>query len=116
MTALRPGGSTRLWRRIRLYVLERDGWRCRVPVDGDGRIDPAGRPCGLPAVTADHVIPRALWPAGVPGVDDPGNLRAACEPHNLSKGGRLDVDAAGRASSPPARRRGAPRPPRAWSW
>lgn len=27
------GGSTRRWRRVRLFVLSRDGYRCQVPVD-----------------------------------------------------------------------------------
>lgn len=108
MTALRPAGSTRAWRRIRLYVLDRDGWRCRVPVDEHGRITPAGRPCGLPAVTADHIIPRTRG-----GSDDPSNLRAACEPHNLNKGGRLDDEV---RPAPSRRDRRPPAGGRAWTW
>lgn len=84
---LNDGGSSRAWRRLRAAVLARDGFVCRVPVL-DGRIDPAGRPCLLPASTADHIVPRALG-----GDDDPDNLRAACSRHNSQKGGRLDADA-----------------------
>jgi len=104
LVGLAEGGSTRAWRRRRLAVLTRDAWRCQVPVDELGRIDPGGRPCHRPADTVDHVVPRALG-----GDDDPANLRAACTPHNLSKGGRLD------GAQGPAR---APRqaPTRSWGW
>lgn len=104
---MRPGlgasGSTRVWRRRRLAVLHRDGWRCRVPVDELGAIVAiGGSPCLRPADTVDHIVPRALG-----GGDEEDNLRAACTPHNLTKGGRLDGDV------------GRPRPRaggRAWSW
>lgn len=60
------------------YVLDRDGFRCRMP-------RPDGEPCGRPATTADHVVPiargGALW--------DPANLRAACRPCNVAAGARL---------------------------
>lgn len=105
---LGPGGSTRAWRRRRLAVLDRDGWRCRVLVDVDGRIvELGGTECLRPADTVDHVVPRVLG-----GTDDPGNLRAACSPHNLAKGGRLDGEVGARG------RPAAPRPAsgRAWSW
>lgn len=107
---LTPAGSTRAWRRLRLLVLERDSWRCQVPVDDRGRIDPAGSPCLLPAVTADHVVPRRLG-----GQDVAENLRAACEPHNARKGGRLDDDAgsAPRQRAPQRRPAGERRP---WHW
>lgn len=104
LVGLGPGGSTRAWRRRRLAVLERDAWRCQVPVDELGRIDPAGRPCGHPADTVDHVVPRVLG-----GTDDPANLRAACTPHNLDKGGRLDGDTTARRRSPGGAQR-------AWRW
>ncbi len=105
LVALGDGGSTRAWRRRRLAILDRDGWRCQVPVDEAGRIVAAGgRPCLKPADTVDHVLPRTLG-----GTDAPDNLRAACRPHNLDKGGRLDGDTGPRR--PPSEA-----PTRAWSW
>jgi 5-methylcytosine-specific restriction endonuclease McrA len=106
-------GSTRAWRRLRLAVLERDAWRCQVPVDGAGRIDPAGAPCLLPADTVDHLTPRALG-----GLDVEDNLRAACRTHNRAKSDRLDVDAAAAARTPaPAGRQRPPGArPRPWHW
>jgi 5-methylcytosine-specific restriction endonuclease McrA len=71
------GGSTRAWRKVRAYVLERDGYTCRVP-------DADGRPCGAPATDAGHIVPK-----GQGGTDTPDNLRGECEPHNSSDGGRL---------------------------
>lgn len=71
------GGSTRRWRKLRAYVLERDLNRCRVP-DEDGRI------CGAVATDAGHIIPKAEG-----GTDCPANLRAECEPHNSQDGGRI---------------------------
>lgn len=103
LVGLGEGGSTRAWRRRRLAILTRDGWRCRVPVDTAGRIDPGGRPCLLPADTVDHVVPRTLG-----GIDTEDNLRAACATHNRAKGGALDGDTARRA---PRRA-----PERTWSW
>lgn len=89
---LRPAGSTRAWRRLRLACLDRDGWRCQVEVE-------AGRRCLLPADTADHITPRA---AG--GADVLDNLRAACARHNY-----------GRRGDGPAPRPGAARQ-RPWAW
>lgn len=87
MSALTTRGSTRRWRRVRVYVLLRDGERCQVP-------DELGRLCLAPAMVAgplaghvDHIIPRSQG-----GTDDPANLRAACEPCNLRRGaGRQPV-------------------------
>lgn len=100
--ALRPAGSTRLWRALRLAVLNRDAWRCQVPLDAAGRIVAAGgRPCHAFADTVDHKVPRA---AG--GDDSLDNLRAACRAHNLRKGARGDGEAgAGRTG-----------PGRRWAW
>lgn len=50
--------------RVRLAVLERDGWTCQLRYDG----------CTGRAEEVDHIIPRA---AGGP-MFDPGNLRAVC--------------------------------------
>jgi 5-methylcytosine-specific restriction endonuclease McrA len=94
MSALRPTGSTRAWRRIRLYVLDRDGWRCQLPAD-----DRPG-PCLDLAEHVDHITSRAEG-----GTDDPANLRAACAFHNLRRG-------TGRPTSPQLRQPC----PRRWSW
>jgi 5-methylcytosine-specific restriction enzyme A len=52
------------WRRLRLAILDRDGWRCQI--NGPG--------CTQRATTVDHVIEREaggdMW--------SPANLRAAC--------------------------------------
>lgn len=74
-SALTPAGSTRRWRRIRLLVLTRDGYRCQLPAD-----DGAGL-CGAFASHVDHLLPRSQG-----GADVPANLRAACAPHNLRRG------------------------------
>jgi 5-methylcytosine-specific restriction endonuclease McrA len=62
------------WRRIRLQVLARDLYRCRV-VEG----------CTERATVADHIVPASL--------DMPdslffamSNLRAACRMHNIARG------------------------------
>lgn len=72
MSALRPAGSTRRWRQLRAFILDRDQRRCQV----DG--------CGAYATHVDHLLPRV---AG--GSDDPANLRAACAPCNLRRGAGL---------------------------
>ena len=59
----------RAWPKVRLAVLARDGWRCRIesPV------------CTGRATEVDHIVRLAdggdWW--------DPANLRAACQPCNL---------------------------------
>lgn len=91
MSELTPAGSTRRWRRTRLFVLGRDGYRCRVPdpstgiVCGRRLVGPAGP--GLPA-HVDHIVRRRHG-----GTDAPDNLRAACEPCNLERE-RLDAEPA----------------------
>lgn len=71
-SALRPGGSTSAWRRIRARVLAEEP-RCRW--------------CGDPSTTVDHIVPRARG-----GGDDRANLAASCEPCNLKRGAK-SVDA-----------------------
>lgn len=73
-SALGPSGSTARWRRLRALILERDGYRCRMPT-----VD--GTPCNRPADTVDHIVPRARG-----GTDAPENLRAACKACNSSAG------------------------------
>lgn len=61
------------WNRLRLAVLERDGWVCSTcgkALEGDD-------------ATVDHVIPKA---AG--GTDDTSNLVSMCRTCNASKGDR----------------------------
>lgn len=80
MALLRKTGSTRAWRRLRAVILARDGHVCQIP-----DYTPDGEICGAPATHVDHIVQR--W-AG--GTDAPANLRAACAPCNLKRGGRLD--------------------------
>jgi 5-methylcytosine-specific restriction endonuclease McrA len=63
-------GYNASWRRLRVEVLERDGWRCAY--------------CGRPAEAVDHVVPASR------GGDfyDPDNLVAACRSCNSRKGDR----------------------------
>lgn len=69
-SSLSAKGSTTRWRRLRAFVLVRDGHRCHV--------------CGGPATEVDHVVPRALG-----GTDDLSNLKAICRADNLAKGSRI---------------------------
>lgn len=75
MTEPRPYGSAQ-WKRVRLAVLDRDGWRC---VD-----------CGKPATMVDHEKP---WRQGGDWFA-PSNLVAVCRSDNVKRayktGGRQD--------------------------
>lgn len=99
MSALTPRGSTRAWRRLRAFVLRRDGFRCQMQVAASGRHveddDPAAaRRCNAYAGHVDHIVERRnADPAGfvelpsgarVP-VDSPANLRASCATGNLGR-------------------------------
>jgi 5-methylcytosine-specific restriction endonuclease McrA len=70
-----PRLGTVAWRRLRLAVLDRDGWRCQLQGPG----------CTTVATCVDHVTARAdggdCW--------DPTNLRAACRPCNGRGGAAL---------------------------
>lgn len=67
----RANGGTRLWQKIRLRILQRDGYCCQY--------------CGSEdATTVDHIIPISKG-----GTDDPDNLVAACTRCNYSKGNRM---------------------------
>lgn len=87
--ALTAKGSTRRWRRIRAWVLARDGWRCQVLVDEAGEVLEAPRPARPPL-----------------GPDDPDWLRATCPRHNLQRGAAL-------TDARPTHRRTTPT---RWSW
>ena len=63
----RRKGSTRRWRRLRLFILNRDDWRCKF-CRGRGRME------------VDHIIPRRLG-----GSDDPANLRALCRSCHIAR-------------------------------
>lgn len=104
MSALKPAGSTRRWRRIRAYVLERDAFACRFVVP-----DRPGGICGAYATHVHHVDPRATG-----GTDDPAKLAAACSDHNLAKGSEpgLDPREAAPRRQPRDRRRLDP----VWKW
>lgn len=66
------GGSTRAWRKLRAFVLARDGWVCQV--------------CGGPADTVGHRLPLALGGQLLPPADQ---LRAECGPCNYGHGAQL---------------------------
>jgi 5-methylcytosine-specific restriction endonuclease McrA len=59
--------SSRPWYRLRLLVLERDGWTCQR--------------CGAPATDCGHLIPAAHG-----GPDTPDNLQAECARCNRADG------------------------------
>lgn len=64
------GGSTRRWRKVRAYVLDRDEYRCRLQKDG----------CTTIATQGHHTRPREL--VG----DDPRYVIAACGSCNKKEG------------------------------
>lgn len=99
MSALTPRGSTRAWRRIRAYVLERDRYACQFLVPAN-----PGGICGAYATHVHHTDPRESG-----GSDDPANLAAACADHNLTKGSEPGLT---------PRETATPRKPRGqlWSW
>jgi len=59
------------WKKLRIIVLDRDGWQCAA--------------CGRPADSVDHIVPRVkggdMW-----ALD---NLQSLCKSCNSSKGGRF---------------------------
>ena len=63
------------WRKVRLHVLNRDGHRCLVGMEG----------CLGVANQVDHIIPLAF--GGSPY--DLGNLRASCANCNSSRANKL---------------------------
>ena len=70
------------WRRLRLAVLQRDGYQCQV------RLSPRCTPNLLAArgiATVDHITALADGGARL----DPANLRAACRACNLLLGAQL---------------------------
>ena len=59
------------WKKLRVTILNRDGWQCAI--------------CHKPAHTVDHIIPRVkggpMWTES--------NLQSLCKSCNSSKGGRF---------------------------
>jgi 5-methylcytosine-specific restriction enzyme A len=82
----RRGRSGRPWQRVRRFVLQRDGYRCKVQLEGV---------CIGVATTVDHIVAIVDDPHGLRSLD-PANLRAACKPCNSTRG-------AGPASEPSRR-------------
>jgi 5-methylcytosine-specific restriction endonuclease McrA len=71
-----PFYTTPAWKRLRLYILGRDGHQCQI---------------GLPVCTGhathvDHIKPRSAYPDLSM---DPNNLRAACKECNQFLGGKI---------------------------
>lgn len=61
--------SSRAFRKLATWVIARDGGICGICGHGG-------------AITVDHIVPDRDWPKDLlgrplPGLDDPGNLRAA---------------------------------------
>ena len=69
------GGSTRHGRKVRAMVLDRDGHRCRLQLEG----------CEVRATHAHHTLG---WVHG----DDPERMVAACESCNLKVGDPNRID------------------------
>jgi 5-methylcytosine-specific restriction endonuclease McrA len=66
--------KTGRWKRLRLVVLQRDGFECQI----------AGPTCTGTANTVDHILPHAYG-----GDDSYANLRAACHRCNSTAGSRM---------------------------
>ena len=59
--------SKAAWKKRRLTVLDRDGWRCRA--------------CGAASrLEVDHIVP--LWEGGL---EEDGNLRALCRSCHIAR-------------------------------
>jgi 5-methylcytosine-specific restriction protein A len=71
--------STAAWKRIRLVVLERDGYTCQI----------RGPYCTTHATQVDHIINTASGGAEL----DPTNLQSTCPPCNARKAQRESVAA-----------------------
>jgi len=74
--SLTAAGGSRAWRATVAFVLARDAYTCHMIRNG--------APCGHPATTANHIIPRRFG-----GSDEPDNLEAACAPCNYSEGAKI---------------------------
>lgn len=70
-------GSTTAWRRLRLRILDRDGWACQIRLPGV---------CKGEADCVHHT--KGKERTG----DDPAHLAAACTPCNLKLGEPKEID------------------------
>lgn len=69
MTWEKGKGSTRSWRKVRAFVLDRDAHRCQIRKPG----------CTEHAETVHHKLGRGVS-------EDPADLEAACWPCNRGEG------------------------------
>lgn len=78
-------GSTTAWRKLRAFVLERDGYTCQIRLHGvcigSAPLHAIG---DTPAGHAHHTLGRSVTG------DDPDHIVAACAPCNLATGDPLD--------------------------
>jgi len=85
-------GSSRAWRRIRLAVLDRDGWACQVeqphPDLRGGTLQPGHALTSHDPTAPTHATVGHLDKRDAGGVDDPRRLRAECAAWNYSDGAR----------------------------
>jgi 5-methylcytosine-specific restriction protein A len=58
-------GYGSVWDKLRLFILQRDGYLCQCPLCKGGELRLT------PATHVDHILPKARG-----GTDDPSNLRA----------------------------------------
>lgn len=82
------GGSNREWRKIRAFVLWRDGYQCRAHADGfcEQARNPRPHTCtGKAHATGPHAG-HAHHLNGKAHGDDPRFIVAACQPCNLHIG------------------------------
>jgi len=80
-----PVYNSTTWRKVRLAVLERDGWQCQLRLPR----------CRGTATEADHIVD---WRQGGDPYD-PTNLRAACKPCNVAQRNRRVAARARRTQS-----------------
>jgi 5-methylcytosine-specific restriction protein A len=66
------------WKRIRLRVLKRDLYTCRIRIHCNG----------ARATEVDHIRPIGVFPEGRLQMS---NLQAACKPCNAAKGARFQL-------------------------
>lgn len=106
MSAAWSKGSTRAWRRFRLAVLNRDGWRCRMvdPETGKvcGRRLRSSHPDPKHRASVQHLNARAAGGQLLPALEE---AVAACTFHNSQDGARV---AQSRAAGPGQAR--------TWTW
>jgi 5-methylcytosine-specific restriction endonuclease McrA len=65
------------WEALKRLVRQRSGGQCEVVN--------AGVRCRQPMQEVDHIVNRARWPKGKPGLHALGNLQAICGPCHTEK-------------------------------